>query len=167
MLFSPTEKANIFFFGELQANPPRKIVMDPFLPFTGIPNTLPITCTSGETFESTDSSLSPNHHFVARPSSQFQFPATIKEPKASEAMGHSLTPHTQPWWGHEEPSFTMAYFSQEMPAYTDRFSHWNSTVSTISDPQSPRSSISGSIPGLSSTASPAYRRLGDDTHLST
>ncbi|KAJ5630293.1 uncharacterized protein N7484_010393 [Penicillium longicatenatum] len=95
-----------------------------------------------QTYDIYDPSLPADHPFVTR-ASQFQFHLPL-EPKSNEIM----TP--QPWCQAEDAALNMGYLPPD-------FSAWNSGLSTISDPQSPRSSNSGSILGMNCIASPAFR----------
>lgn len=72
-----------------------------------------------------------------------------------KTQGAPLT--VQPWWKADEQSFAMGYMPPDL-TYTDRFASWNSGISTISDPQSPRSSNSGSVPTMNCLTSPGFRQ---------
>ncbi|KAJ5183917.1 hypothetical protein N7492_001533 [Penicillium capsulatum] len=113
---------------------------------------MPMTAVSAPTYEAYDASLPADHPFVTR-ASQFQFHLSpLEHLKAREP---SLPP--QAWWKGDDSSFSMGYLPPDYPAYGDRFSPWNSGLSTISDPQSPRSSNSGSVPAMNCITSPPYR----------
>lgn len=127
--------------------------MDSYPPFTEFPHILPISTVPSRPHDDVyDPSLPADHPFVMR-ASQFQFHLTSpfdqsKPPDASSAI--------QPWWKDEDPTVSMSYIAPEFPVSADRFSSWNSEISTISDPQSPRSSNGGSLPGMNCIASPHY-----------
>lgn len=127
--------------------------MDPYPPYTDIPHIVPMSGVYAPTFDAYDPSLPADHPFMTR-ASHFQFECNPPDqPKAREA-----TWIPQSWWKGDDPSFSMGYLPPDLPAYDDRFSPWNSGLSTISDPQSPRSSNSGSVPVMNYAASPQYRQ---------
>ncbi|KAJ6006865.1 hypothetical protein N7451_004809 [Penicillium sp. IBT 35674x] len=98
-----------------------------------------------QTYDTYDASLPADHPFVTR-AYQFQYHLSpLEQAKSDEIM------NPQPWCEAEIASLNMGYFPPE-------FSAWNSGLSTISDPQSPRSSKSGSILGMNCMASPAFRQ---------
>lgn len=115
------------------------MTMDSYPPFTEFPHIIPMSGASSQPYDVYDSSLPADHPFMTR-ASKFQFHLTS----------------TQPWWKNEDPSLNMNYIAPEFPVSADRFSPWNSELSTISDPQSPRSSNAGSLPGMNCIASPHY-----------
>ncbi|KAJ5592022.1 uncharacterized protein N7459_002391 [Penicillium hispanicum] len=127
--------------------------METYAHFTEIPHIMPMSGVSTHAYGAFDPSLPADHPFVTR-ATHFDFHLSpYEQAKAREA---ALTP--QPWWkGDDLSSYPMGYLPPEYPSYADRFSPWNSGISTISDPQSPRSSNSGSIPGMNCVASPSYR----------
>lgn len=137
-------------------------MMEPYPPYTDVSHDIPRTSTSEDTFISYGSSLPAENHFLATSAAQFPFQPAFEEPKSYETPGSMLTPQP-PWWRNDNSSFS-AYIPQEYPAFSDHLSPWNSGISTISDPQSPRSSHSGSLPGMSCTVTPAFRQ--EDVHLS-
>lgn len=118
-----------------------------------------MTGVSRPSCEPYDSSLPADHPFVTRATHyQYQLsPITRDEQGNLKARDAALT--AQPWWKTEEQSFAMSYMPPDL-TYTDpsRFEPWNSGISTISDPQSPRSSNSGSLPGMNCLASPGFRQ---------
>ncbi|KAJ5999703.1 hypothetical protein N7481_000112 [Penicillium waksmanii] len=127
--------------------------MDSYTQFADNPHIMPKTGVSHSSYEAHDSSLPADHPFVTRAAHfQYQLSPMDEQVKASEAS-HSV----QPWWKAEEQSFAMGYMPPDL-TYTDRFSAWNSGISTISDPQSPRSSNSGSVPAMNCLASPGFRQ---------
>lgn len=124
-------------------------MMDAYPPYTDIHHLVPMSGLTN-TYDAYDPSLPADHPFVTR-ASHFQFQMTpLEQAKAREVM----TP--QPWWKGDDTSLTMAYYPPGFSAYPDRVASWNSGVSTISDPQSPRSSNSGSVPALNYIASPGF-----------
>ncbi|KAJ5875093.1 uncharacterized protein N7473_012440 [Penicillium subrubescens] len=126
--------------------------MDSYPPFTEFPHILPISTVPSQPYDVYDPSLPSDHPFVTR-AEQFQFRLTspFDQPKP-----HDASSATQPWWKDEGPAVSLSYIAPEYPVSADRFSPWNSEISTISDPQSPRSSHGGSIPGMNCIASPHY-----------
>ncbi|KAJ5453973.1 uncharacterized protein N7458_004929 [Penicillium daleae] len=135
--------------------------MDSYPPFTEFPHILPISGVSSQQYDAYDHSLPSDHAFVTR-ASQFQFHLTspFDQTKARDASSV-----TQPWWKDDDPSISMNYIAPEFPVSADRFSPWNSEISTISDPQSPRSSNGGSLPGMNCIASSHYYH--DDLPMTT
>lgn len=126
--------------------------MESYPPFTEIPHIMPMSAISGPTYDAYDPSLPADHPFVTR-ASQFQYHLNpLDQLKARESSMPS-----PPWWKSQDSSFAMGYLPPDFPSYGDRFSPWNSGLSTISDPQSPRSSNSGSVPAMNCIASPPYR----------
>ncbi|KAJ5233123.1 hypothetical protein N7468_006079 [Penicillium chermesinum] len=137
-------------------------VMDSYPPYTDVAHAEPLTTASGRALETYEPPLSIEDPFLAC-NAQFQFQTTFADLKANQAPVHTLPPQSQ-WWRDHDPSFSVGYFPQEQPTYTDRLAYWNGGISGISDPQSPRSSNSGSTPGISATATSTYRE--DDGRLS-
>ncbi|KAJ5081117.1 hypothetical protein N7456_013355 [Penicillium angulare] len=137
-------------------------MMESYPPFTDIHHAVPMMSGNPhhhQTYDAHDHSLPSDHPFVTR-ASQFQFHLSPFEQAKSAEI---LTP--QPWWKTENQHFGMGYFPPEFSSYTEGISPWNSEISTISDPQSPRSSNSGSVPGMNCIASPGYRQ--DEITIST
>lgn len=85
-----------------------------------------------------DPSLPGDHPFVTR-AMQFQTPVPLEQPRPHEAYSE------KPWWKPDPSPYTMGFAPTEVQ-YGTHLSPWNSTLSTVSDPQSPRSSNSGSVP---------------------
>ncbi|KAJ5157868.1 uncharacterized protein N7482_008968 [Penicillium canariense] len=110
--------------------------MASYPPFTEVPHLIPMSGVSGPTCDAFDPSLPTDYPFVTRASQfQFQLSSPYDPTKAHDAGPTS--------WGKGEadPSWVaMGYMAPGFPAYADHFSPWNSGVSTVSDPQSPRSS---------------------------
>lgn len=126
--------------------------MDSYAHFTDIPHTMPMSDVSTPSYEAYDPSLPTDHPFVTRAT---QFQLHVSPMDESKAPGASLA--AQPWWKAEEQSFGMGYIPPDL-TYAERFSPWNSGISTISDPQSPRSSNSGSVPAMNCIASAGFRQ---------
>lgn len=124
--------------------------MEPYPLFTEIPHIVPMSGVASQSYDAFDPSPPADHHFVTR-TSQFQGQVPpLEQVKARD----SITP--QPWWKGDDSSLSMGYLPPEYTVYPDRFSPWNSGLSTISDPQSPRSSNSSSNPGMNCIASPPF-----------
>lgn len=117
--------------------------MDSYPPFTNMPHIESMS--DPQTYDTYDTSLPADHPFVTR-AYQFQYHLSpLEQAKSDEIM------NPQPWSEAEIASLNMGYFPPD-------FSAWNSGLSTISDPQSPRSSNSGSILGMNCMTSPAFRQ---------
>ncbi|OOQ91301.1 hypothetical protein PEBR_00385 [Penicillium brasilianum] len=125
--------------------------MDSYPPFTEFPHMIPMSGASSQPYDVSDASLSAKDHLATRASHfQFHLASPFDQPKAHD------TSATQPWWMDEDPSLNVNYIAPEFPVSADRFSPWNSEISTISDPQSPQSSNAGSLSGMNCIASPHY-----------
>lgn len=125
--------------------------MESYPLFAEIPHIAPVSKVPSQSHDAFDPSLPVDQPFMTRASRfQCQVPP-LDEVKPSGP----ITP--QSWWEGGDSSLSTGYFPPEYPAYPDRFSPWNSGLSSISDPQSPRSSNSGSVPGLSCIASHPFR----------
>lgn len=123
--------------------------MESYPLFTEIPHFVPASNVASQSYDAFDSSLPADHPFVTR-ESRFQCQAP---PLDQVKPSGPITP--QSWGKVNDSGLSMGYFPPEYP-YPDCFSPWNSGLSSISDPQSPRSSNSGSIPGMSCIASPPF-----------
>lgn len=133
--------------------------MDSYKHFIDHPHMMPMTGVSHPSYEAYGSSLPSDHPLVTR-AAHFQYQMSpMGQQKARDA---ALT--AQPWWKAEEQSFAMGCMPPDLTD-TDRFSPWNSGISTMSDPQSPRSSNSGSVPAMNCIASPGFRQ--EDTRTMT
>lgn len=131
--------------------------MESYVQYTEIPHMMPMTGLSAPSYETYDSSLPADHPFVSR-ATQFQYHISNVE---DHPKPHDNACNVQPWWKAEEQSFEMGYIPPDL-TYADRFSPWNSGISTISDPQSPRSSNSSSLPAMTRSCIPSPGFQQDD-----
>ncbi|KAJ5698812.1 hypothetical protein N7462_000817 [Penicillium macrosclerotiorum] len=108
---------------------------------------------SSQSYEAFDPSLPTDQPFVTR-ASHFQF--NLSSPyELAKTREESMV--SQPWWKFEDHSFASTdYMAPELPIYTDHVVSWNCGLSGVSDPQSPRSNSSGSIPVMNCIASSSY-----------
>lgn len=121
--------------------------MDSDHTFTDLPHFVSMSGASPGAY-SPDSSLPADQGFVTRASQ-------MVEPRSQEI------PFTaQTWW---KSVSTLDYSpdcltATEMDFDAERLSPWNSGLSALSDPQSPRSTHSGSLPAMHSYTTPPYLR---------
>ncbi|KAJ5781342.1 hypothetical protein N7457_006502 [Penicillium paradoxum] len=104
-----------------------------------------------------DPSLPADHPFVTR-AMRFQAPLSHLE----STNPHEAYPQ-EPWWKSDLSPSSMGLVSTDMQQ-GNHLAPWFSTLSTVSDPQSPRSSNSGSMPTINYYSSPF---LQDDIVIPT
>lgn len=124
--------------------------MEPYPSFTEIPHIVLMSGMTAPASEAYDPSLPAEHPLMTRVS-RFQCHPPLDQSKSREA---SLAP--QAWWNGDEANSTRSYLP-DYNVYPEPFSPWNSGVSTNSNPQSPRSSNSGSASRMSCIVSPSFR----------
>lgn len=124
--------------------------MESYPCFTEIPHITPMSPTTSLTYAAYPTQPT-GPPFMTRVS-QLQFQSPMDQPKSLEA---SLTP--QAWWSHEELDLNRGYGPADYTVCPEPFSPWNSGASTISDPQSPRSSTGGSAGCMNCMASSPFQ----------
>ncbi|KAJ5085112.1 hypothetical protein N7532_009883 [Penicillium argentinense] len=125
--------------------------MESYPQYTEIPHIMPMTGVSTPSYDAYEPSLPADHPFVTR-AAQFQFHLSPME-EQMKTREQALVP--QPWWKADEQTFGMGYVPPDLTC-ADRFPPWNSGISSISDPQSPQSSNSGSVLATSCIAFPPF-----------
>lgn len=135
--------------------------MDDYPSLIDLPHIVSMSGASSQAYDAyaPDGSLPADHPFMTRESPMFQLDAVESKPREDHFP-------SQTWWKGDSSAYAMGYMPPiASNPYGGRFASWNSGVSTISEPQSPRSINSGSLPAMSCYTSPPYRH--EDSTIST
>jgi hypothetical protein len=125
--------------------------MDSYPPFTDLPHVMQSPDIE-QPYNAWDHSLPADNPFVAR-TAQFLLPFSPIGTKSPEP------PYPQqPWWKAQSYPCSVENISSEAHSYGPRPSPWNVGTSSTPDPQSPRSSNSGSVPTIDYRASPRFQQ---------
>ncbi|KAJ5818920.1 hypothetical protein N7474_004511 [Penicillium riverlandense] len=127
--------------------------MDYYPSYTDLPHIVSMSCASSQAYDAyaPDGSLPADHPFVTRESPIFQLDAVESKPRDD-------TVPSQTWWKGDATAYAMDYMPPTaLNPYHNRFASWNSGLSTVSEPQSPHSTNSGSVPAMSCYTSPPLR----------